>query len=100
MFLLRETDTNATAFAATVLLRTALLHVSSVISKLLMKLGMKYHIIGYRNLHASYRIWIFCSRGCLLRKGLSGKKNFVIGCLGGEVLCLLFWWFGFFFFNS
>lgn len=47
LFLLCETYTNATGFAA-VLLHTTLLRISSVISKLLVKLGVKYRIIGYR----------------------------------------------------
>jgi len=90
MFLLHETDTNAIALAATLLLHTALLSVGSVISKLLVKIGMNSHIIGYRILHASYRIWIFWSRGCLLRNGLSGKKNFGFGSLRAFFVCEFF----------
>lgn len=75
------------------LLHTVLFRVSSVLSKLLMKLGVK-RLIEYRILHASYMIWIFWSRVCLLRKGLIGKKAqlwLVVwrGCCVGMV-CLAF----------
>lgn len=68
MVLLHEAHTNATAFSSAVLLLAVLACESGVISKLLVMLGMKHHIIGYGILHASCRLWVFPFRGCFLGK--------------------------------
>lgn len=63
MVLVHEADTNATAFSVTVLLLAALACESRVISKLMVMLGVEHPIIGYGNLKAFCRIWIFHFRG-------------------------------------